>query len=135
MGLAFAISIAQRFCAGAQILIPLQCPNEEPIAQVMNCRRHKYAVAVGNMGRNPDGSAADEGRPKIRAGACENRLARCSIDVIDFHYIDSFDPKPKWGTKRLTGLWATSSAPERCDLPASAKPGLTRSAERIGRPP
>src|SRR5579863_7613054 len=39
--------------------------NEELIARVLKGRRRDYVVATkfGNMGRNPDGSAAAEGRP------------------------------------------------------------------------
>jgi aryl-alcohol dehydrogenase-like predicted oxidoreductase len=69
--------------------------NEELIARVLKGRREKFVVATkfGNMGRNPDGSAAGEGRPEYVRAACERSLARLRIDVIDLYYIHRVDPK------------------------------------------
>ncbi len=69
--------------------------NEELIARALKGRREKYVVATkfGNMGRNPDGSAAGEGRPEYLRRACESSLARLETDVIDLYYIHRVDPK------------------------------------------
>jgi aryl-alcohol dehydrogenase-like predicted oxidoreductase len=69
--------------------------NEELIARVLKGRRHRYVVATkfGNMGRNPDGSAAGEGRPDYVGAASERSLARLQTDVIDLYYIHRVDPK------------------------------------------
>jgi aryl-alcohol dehydrogenase-like predicted oxidoreductase len=69
--------------------------NEELIARVLKGRRAKYVVATkfGNMGRNPDGSAAGEGRPEYLRRACEKSLARLGTDVIDLYYIHRVDPR------------------------------------------
>ncbi len=69
--------------------------NEELIARVLKGRRDKYVVATkfGNMGRNPDGSAAGEGAPEYLRAACERSLARLGTDVIDLYYIHRIDPK------------------------------------------
>ena len=69
--------------------------NEELIARVLHGRRGKFVVATkfGNMGRNPDGSAAGEGRPDYVRAACERSLARLRTDVIDLYYIHRIDPK------------------------------------------
>ena len=69
--------------------------NEELIARVLKGRRDKYVIAskFGNMGRNPDGSAAGEGRPEYLRAACERSLARLETDVIDLYYIHRVDPK------------------------------------------
>jgi aryl-alcohol dehydrogenase-like predicted oxidoreductase len=69
--------------------------NEELIAQVLKRRRDKYVVATkfGNMGRNPDGSAAGEGRPEYVRLACERSLTRLQTDVIDLYYIHRVDPR------------------------------------------
>lgn len=69
--------------------------NEELIARVLKPRRDKYVVATkfGNMGRNPDGSAAGEGRPDYVQLACERSLARLQTDVIDLYYIHRVDPR------------------------------------------
>ncbi len=69
--------------------------NEELIARVLKGRRGKYVVAskFGNMGRNPDGSAAGEGHPDYVRRACEQSLARLATDVIDLYYIHRVDPK------------------------------------------
>jgi aryl-alcohol dehydrogenase-like predicted oxidoreductase len=69
--------------------------NEELIARVLSGRRGRYVVATkfGNMGRNPDGSAAGEGRPDYVRAACERSLARLKTDVIDLYYIHRIDPK------------------------------------------
>ncbi|HEY1300898.1 MAG TPA: aldo/keto reductase [Stellaceae bacterium] len=69
--------------------------NEELIAHVLKGRRHRYVVATkfGNVGRNPDGSAAGEGRPDYVCAACERSLARLQTDVIDLYYIHRVDPK------------------------------------------
>jgi aryl-alcohol dehydrogenase-like predicted oxidoreductase len=69
--------------------------NEELIAQVLSGRRERYVVAskFGNMGRNPDGSAAGEGRPDYVRAACERSLKRLGTDVIDLYYIHRVDPK------------------------------------------
>ncbi len=69
--------------------------NEELIGRVLKGRRDKYAVATkfGNMGRNPDGSAAGEGRPDYVRLACERSLARLETDVIDLYYIHRVDPR------------------------------------------
>ena len=68
--------------------------NEELIARVLKGRRDKFVVATkfGNMGRNPDGSAASEGRPEYLRLACERSLARLETDVIDLYYIHRVDP-------------------------------------------
>ena len=68
--------------------------NEELIARVLKGRRDRYVVATkfGNMGRNPDGSAAGEGRPEYLRRACESSLARLGTDVIDLYYIHRVDP-------------------------------------------
>jgi aryl-alcohol dehydrogenase-like predicted oxidoreductase len=68
--------------------------NEELIARVLKGRRDKFVVATkfGNMGRNPDGSAAGEGRPEYLRRACERSLARLETDVIDLYYIHRVDP-------------------------------------------
>jgi aryl-alcohol dehydrogenase-like predicted oxidoreductase len=68
--------------------------NEELIARVLRGRRDKYVVAskFGNMGRNPDGSAAGEGRPEYLRLACERSLVRLETDVIDLYYIHRVDP-------------------------------------------
>jgi aryl-alcohol dehydrogenase-like predicted oxidoreductase len=69
--------------------------NEELIARVLKGRRDHYVIATkfGNMGRNPDGSAAGEGRPDYVKQACESSLARLGTDVIDLYYIHRVDPK------------------------------------------
>jgi aryl-alcohol dehydrogenase-like predicted oxidoreductase len=69
--------------------------NEELIARVLKGRRSKFVVATkfGNIGRNPDGSAAGEGRPEYLRAACERSLARLDTDVIDLYYIHRIDPK------------------------------------------
>jgi aryl-alcohol dehydrogenase-like predicted oxidoreductase len=69
--------------------------NEELIARVLKGRRDKYVVATkfGNMGRNPDGSAAGEGKPEYVRLACERSLARLQTDVIDLYYIHRVDPR------------------------------------------
>ncbi len=69
--------------------------NEELIARVLKGRRDRYVVAskFGNMGRNPDGSAAGEGRPEYVRFACERSLARLGIDIIDLYYIHRVDPR------------------------------------------
>jgi aryl-alcohol dehydrogenase-like predicted oxidoreductase len=69
--------------------------NEELIARALKDRRDKYVVATkfGNMGRNPDGSAAGEGRPEYLRNACDKSLLRLGIDVIDLYYIHRIDPK------------------------------------------
>ena len=68
--------------------------NEELIAEAIKGRREKYVIAskFGNMGRNPDGSAAGEGRPEYVRLACERSLARLRLDVIDLYYIHRIDP-------------------------------------------
>lgn len=68
--------------------------NEELIARALKGRRDKYVVAskFGNMGRNPDGSAAGEGRPEHVRLACERSLARLETEVIDLYYIHRVDP-------------------------------------------
>jgi aryl-alcohol dehydrogenase-like predicted oxidoreductase len=69
--------------------------NEELLARALKDRRDKYVVATkfGNMGRNPDGSAAGEGRPEYLRDACNNSLTRLGTDVIDLYYIHRVDPK------------------------------------------
>jgi aryl-alcohol dehydrogenase-like predicted oxidoreductase len=69
--------------------------NEELIARVLPGRRERYVIAskFGNMGRNPDGSAAGEGRPEYLRSACERSLARLRTDAIDLYYIHRVDPK------------------------------------------
>lgn len=69
--------------------------NEELIARVLEGRRGEFVVATkfGNMGRNPDGSAAGEGRPEYVRAACEKSLQRLRTDVIDLYYIHRVDPK------------------------------------------
>jgi aryl-alcohol dehydrogenase-like predicted oxidoreductase len=69
--------------------------NEELIAQALAGRRERYVVAskFGNMGRNPDGSAAGEGRPEYLKDACDKSLARLKTEVIDLYYIHRVDPK------------------------------------------
>lgn len=69
--------------------------NEELIARVLAGHRERYVVATkfGNMGRNPDGSAAGEGRPDYVRAACERSLARLQTDIIDLYYIHRVDPK------------------------------------------
>ena len=69
--------------------------NEELIARVLKGRRDKYVIAskFGNMGRNPDGSAAGEGRPEYVRLACERSLARLGTEVIDLYYIHRVDPR------------------------------------------
>ena len=69
--------------------------NEELIARALKGRRDKYVVATkfGNMGRNPDGSAAGEGRPEYLRDACNKSLTRLGTDVIDLYYIHRVDPK------------------------------------------
>ena len=69
--------------------------NEALIARVLKSRRDKYLVATkfGNMGRNPDGSAAGEGRPEYVRRACEKSLERLGTDVIDLYYIHRVDPR------------------------------------------
>jgi aryl-alcohol dehydrogenase-like predicted oxidoreductase len=69
--------------------------NEELIARVLKRRRDKYVVATkfGNMGRNPDGSAAGDGRPEYLRRACERSLVRLGTDVIDLYYIHRVDPR------------------------------------------
>ena len=69
--------------------------NEELIGRVLKGRRDKYTIATkfGNMGRNPDGSAAGEGRPDYVRLACERSLARLETDVIDLYYIHRVDPR------------------------------------------
>ncbi len=69
--------------------------NEELIAQALKSGRGKYVVAskFGNMGRNPDGSAAGEGRPDYVRRACDASLARLGTDFIDLYYIHRVDPK------------------------------------------
>jgi len=69
--------------------------NEELIARVLKRRRDNYVVTTkfGNMGRNPDGSAAGDGRPEYVRLACEKSLARLEIDVIDLYYIHRVDPR------------------------------------------
>ena len=69
--------------------------NEELIARVLKGRRDRYVVATkfGNMGRNPDGSAAGEGTPDYVRRACDESLARLGTDVIDLYYIHRVDPK------------------------------------------
>ena len=68
--------------------------NEELIAEAIAGRRDAYVVAskFGNMGRNPDGSAAGDGRPQYLRAACERSLARLKTDVIDLYYIHRVDP-------------------------------------------
>jgi aryl-alcohol dehydrogenase-like predicted oxidoreductase len=68
--------------------------NEELIAEAIDGRRDRYVIAskFGNMGRNPDGSAAGEGSPEYLRGACERSLARLRTDVIDLYYIHRIDP-------------------------------------------
>ncbi|MGH7032088.1 MAG: aldo/keto reductase [Stellaceae bacterium] len=69
--------------------------NEELIARALKGRRDKYVIATkfGNMGRNPDGSAAGDGRPEYVRLACERSLARLDTEVIDLYYIHRVDPK------------------------------------------
>jgi aryl-alcohol dehydrogenase-like predicted oxidoreductase len=69
--------------------------NEELIARALKGRRDKYVVAskFGNMGRNPDGSAAGDGRPEYVRLACERSLTRLATDTIDLYYIHRVDPK------------------------------------------
>jgi aryl-alcohol dehydrogenase-like predicted oxidoreductase len=69
--------------------------NEELIARVLKGRRDKYVVATkfGNMGRNPDGSAAGDGRPEYLRLACERSLVRLDTDVINLYYIHRVDPR------------------------------------------
>ena len=69
--------------------------NEELIARVIKGKRAKYVIATkfGNMGRNPDGSAAGDGRPEYVRLACEKSLARLATDVIDLYYIHRVDPR------------------------------------------
>ena len=69
--------------------------NEELIAQVLRDRRSDYIVATkfGNIGRNPDGSAAGEGRPDHVRTACERSLERLGTEIIDLYYIHRVDPK------------------------------------------
>ena len=69
--------------------------NEELIARVLKGRRDRYVVAskFGNMGRNPDGSAAGEGAPDYVRRACDESLARLGTDVIDLYYIHRVDPR------------------------------------------
>ena len=68
--------------------------NEELIARALEGRRDKYVVAskFGNMGRNPDGSAAGEGSPQYLRLACERSLARLKTEFIDLYYIHRVDP-------------------------------------------
>lgn len=68
--------------------------NEELIAQAIRGHRGQYVIAskFGNMGRNPDGSAAGDGRPEYVRRACERSLARLGTDVIDLYYIHRVDP-------------------------------------------
>jgi aryl-alcohol dehydrogenase-like predicted oxidoreductase len=69
--------------------------NEELIARVLKGRRTKYVVAskFGNIGRNPDGSAAGEGKPEYVRLACERSLARLETDMIDLYYIHRVDAR------------------------------------------
>ena len=69
--------------------------NEELIARVLKGRRDRYVVATkfGNMGRNPDGSAAGDGRPEYLRLACERSLARLGTEFIDLYYIHRVDPR------------------------------------------
>src|SRR5271167_4606540 len=69
--------------------------NEELIARVLKGRRGKYVIAskFGNMGLNPDGSAAGEGRPEYVRLACERSLARLGTEIIDLYYIHRVDPR------------------------------------------
>ncbi len=69
--------------------------NEELIARVLKGRRDRYVIATkfGNMGRNPDGSAAGEGRTEYVRLACERSLARLRTEVIDLYYIHRVDPR------------------------------------------
>ena len=69
--------------------------NEELIARLLKQHRDRYVVATkfGNMGRNPDGSAAGEGRPEYLRCACDDSLMRLGTDVIDLYYIHRVDPK------------------------------------------
>ncbi len=69
--------------------------NEELIARALKGRRQKYVIAskFGNMGRNPDGSAAGDGRPEYLRLACERSLARLGTDIIDLYYIHRVDPR------------------------------------------
>jgi aryl-alcohol dehydrogenase-like predicted oxidoreductase len=69
--------------------------NEELIARVLQRRREKYVVATkfGNIGRNPDGSAAGDGRPEYVRQACEASLSRLGTEFIDLYYIHRVDPK------------------------------------------
>jgi aryl-alcohol dehydrogenase-like predicted oxidoreductase len=69
--------------------------NEELLAQALKGRRDKFVVAskFGNMGRNPDGSSAAEGRPDYVRLACERSLGRLGIETIDLYYIHRVDPK------------------------------------------
>ncbi len=68
--------------------------NEELIATAIEGRRAQYVIAskFGNMGRNPDGSAAGEGRPGYVRLACERSLARLRTEAIDLYYIHRVDP-------------------------------------------
>jgi aryl-alcohol dehydrogenase-like predicted oxidoreductase len=69
--------------------------NEELIARALKRGRDRYAIATkfGNMGRNPDGSAAGDGRPEYVRLACERSLARLGTDIIDLYYIHRVDPR------------------------------------------
>lgn len=69
--------------------------NEELIARALQGRREKYVLATkfGNMGRNPDGSAAGEGSPGYVRQACERSLARLRTEIIDLYYIHRVDPR------------------------------------------
>jgi aryl-alcohol dehydrogenase-like predicted oxidoreductase len=95
--------------------------NEELIARVLPGRRERYVIAskFGNMGRNPDGSAAGEGRPEYLRSACERSLARLRTDAIDLYYIHASIPRCR--SKRRWVRWPIWCAPARCGTSAFAK--------------
>ncbi len=122
--------------------------NEELIARVLKGRRDKYVIATkfGNMGRNPDGSAAGEGRPEYVRLACERSLARLGTEVIDLYYIHRVDPRVpiedtvgamgelvREGKVRFLGISEAGSGdnpPRACDPSADR---LSKSNIRCGR--
>jgi len=67
--------------------------NEDLLAKAIAGRRDQFIIATkfGNL-RNPDGTAAVNGKPEYVLEACDASLRRLGIDTIDLYFIHRVDP-------------------------------------------